>query len=172
MTSGPGRSSGGANNNGAAAGLYKRLVKAVLGRDKAASARQPWAQETLERLVRVLQRQAQHLKVGCTTVSAILRALSLAFRANLRSRGYSLHRKGANMQLVCDGVNSGKYRPLAYTTLDTINAPTFLSELHILHSDLFSNACTRGTSELHRGAKYVYSTSHPLREPPHTPTVL
>lgn len=44
--------------------MYDRLVRAVLGRDKEASAR-PGAQETVERLLRVLQAQAKNLKVRC-----------------------------------------------------------------------------------------------------------
>lgn len=56
---GAGVSSG---SGGPAADMYERLVKAVLGRDKDASAR-PGAQETAERLLRVLQAQAQNLKV-------------------------------------------------------------------------------------------------------------
>lgn len=73
MSSGPGRSGamsasgGGAGAgtgviNGPAMALYQRLVKAVLGRDKDASA-QPQAQETLECLLRVLRGQSQNLKV-------------------------------------------------------------------------------------------------------------
>lgn len=54
---GAGVSSG---SGGPAADMYERLVKAVLGRDKDASAR---AQQTAERLLRVLQAQAQNLKV-------------------------------------------------------------------------------------------------------------
>lgn len=56
---GAGVSSG---SGGPAADMYERLVKAVLGRDKEASAR-PGAQETAERLLRVLQTQVQNLKV-------------------------------------------------------------------------------------------------------------
>ena len=68
ITSGPGRSSAAvgagvsSGSGGPAADMYERLVKAVLGRDKDASAR-PGAQETAERLLRVLQAQAQNLKV-------------------------------------------------------------------------------------------------------------
>lgn len=49
-------------SGGPAADMYDRLVRAVLGRDKEASAR-PGAQETVERLLRVLQAQTQNLKV-------------------------------------------------------------------------------------------------------------
>ncbi|CAN0169675.1 unnamed protein product, partial [Ectocarpus fasciculatus] len=72
ITSGPGRSSSAvgagvsSGSGGPAADMYERLVKAVLGRDKEASAR-PGAQETVERLLRVLQDQAQNLKVRTTT---------------------------------------------------------------------------------------------------------
>lgn len=51
--------------------MYERLVKAVLGRDKEASA-QPEAQGTVERLFRVLQAQAQNLKVQCHTNRYVL----------------------------------------------------------------------------------------------------
>lgn len=74
ISSGPGRSgamsasgggagSGSSTINGPAMALYERLVRAVLGRDKDASA-QPQAQETLESLVRVLRGQAHNLKVS------------------------------------------------------------------------------------------------------------
>lgn len=72
ITSGPGRSSSAvgagvsSGSGGPAADMYERLVKAVLGRDKEASAR-PTAHETVERLLRVLQDQAQNLKVRTTT---------------------------------------------------------------------------------------------------------
>lgn len=68
ISSGPGRSSAAvgagvsSGSGGPAADMYERLVKAVLGRDKEASA-QPEAQGTVESLLRVLQAQAQNLKV-------------------------------------------------------------------------------------------------------------
>ncbi len=68
ISSGPGRSSAAVGagvsggSGGPAADMYERLVRAVLGRDKEASGR-PGAQETVERLLRVLQAQTQNLKV-------------------------------------------------------------------------------------------------------------
>lgn len=64
---GAGVSSG---SGGPAADMYERLVKAVLGRDKDASAR-AGAQETAERLLRVLQAQAQSLKVRTVDVRRV-----------------------------------------------------------------------------------------------------
>lgn len=64
---GAGVSSG---SGGPAADMYERLVKAVLGRDKEASAG-PGAQETAERLLRVLQAQAQNLKVRTVGVRRV-----------------------------------------------------------------------------------------------------
>lgn len=92
ITSGPGRSSSAvgagvsSGSGGPAADMYERLVKAVLGRDKEASARRG-AQETVEQLLRVLQDQAQNLKVrttscvydGATTVGWRLHFFSRCF---------------------------------------------------------------------------------------------
>ena len=82
ITSGPGRSSAAvgagvsSGSGGPAADMYERLVRAVLGRDKEASAR-PEAQETAERLLRVLQSQARNLKV---------KLVRLAVRVGLRRK--------------------------------------------------------------------------------------
>lgn len=140
MSSGPGRSSGGANTNGAAAGLYERLVKAVLGRDKEASARQPGAQETLERLLRVLQGQAQNLKVGCTNHTAsllFLRALSLTIGLLSVVKAGSLHRNGANVQSPCDRANPSIPVLSRIQTLRLgINLADFSSQ-NVFHGELF-----------------------------------
>lgn len=62
ITSGPGRLAAAGGGNGPAADMYERLVRAVLGRDREASARSE-SHETVERLLRVLQAQAQNMKV-------------------------------------------------------------------------------------------------------------
>ena len=85
ITSGPGRSSAAvgagvsSGSGGPAADMYERLVKAVLGRDKDASAR-PGAQETAERLLRVLQAQAQNLKVRRVDAEGSCRAYADVLR--------------------------------------------------------------------------------------------
>ena len=81
IASGPGRSSSssvGASSTGGPGGggglvgdMYERLVRAVLGRDKKASARL-LAQETEERLLRVLHAQAQNLTVHTTVAQNVL----------------------------------------------------------------------------------------------------
>ncbi|CAM9289225.1 unnamed protein product, partial [Laminaria digitata] len=64
---GPGRSSSSSGGNGGtAANMYERLVKAVLGRDREGSAR-AGAQETVERLLRVLHTQSDILKASSKT---------------------------------------------------------------------------------------------------------
>ena len=72
---GSGRSSSGSaagafvsSSSGAAANMYERLVRAVLGRDAEASAR-AGAQETVERLLRILHSQSDILTVRCKRVA-------------------------------------------------------------------------------------------------------
>ncbi|CAN0111442.1 unnamed protein product, partial [Ectocarpus sp. 12 AP-2014] len=83
ISSGPGRSSSAvgagvsSGSGGPAADMYEKLVKAVLGRDKEASAR-PGAQETVERLLRVLQDQAHNLKTSNKTSPAGFEHLLMA----------------------------------------------------------------------------------------------
>lgn len=128
------------SSGGPAADMYERLVKAVLGRDKDASAR-PGAQETAERLLRVLQAQAQNLKVQKVDARIVPLLFALIFVRCNGSRECTDELE--NVMLLVWVVDCGSVKVVVLVGQPLLSLPCSLHVIHTALKEVFSSAPLR-----------------------------